>query len=379
MRSHNSFYTRNFRGGGTVNEALLWLHRQYLRAQAGALETARAQLEAYPERVRSRPGMLLGSASWCCSLIELAALLDDADLAEVPAGPLAEMYERGQVFTSGLVFHIPRVLGVAMRLRGDLDEAVARLERAVGETEEMGARSEHALALLDLARALVDRGDAGERSFRTASMARGELAALGMTPFVTSADRLLERLVYSGKAPHPGMRVKDAPSGTYTMLFSDMEGSTALAQRLGDLKARDVMREHHDIVRAQIAAHGGNEVDLQGDGFLIAFGSARDALLCAIGIQRAFRTRNEMSPAVPIRVRIGLHTGEAIREERTFFGLSVILASRIAAQAQAGQILVSGLVRSLTQTAGDIRFGPEREVPLKGFAEPQKIVEVHWE
>jgi class 3 adenylate cyclase len=93
-----------------------------------------------------------------------------------------------------------------------------------------------------------------------------------------------------------------------------------------------------------------------GDGFMLAFGSARRALQCAADIQRAFAERNE-SAEEPIRVRIGLHTGEAIKEADDFYGKNVILAARIAGQAQGGEILVSSLLKELTESAGDIAFG----------------------
>jgi class 3 adenylate cyclase len=161
-------------------------------------------------------------------------------------------------------------------------------------------------------------------------------------------------------------------------MFSDMEGFTPMTERLGDLRAREVIREHNAIVREQLAAHGGHEVELQGDGFLLAFGSARQALLCAIDIQRSFAERNR-SADEPIRVRIGLHTGEALKDADRFFGKTVILASRIAAQARGGEILVSSLVKDLTTSGGDLRFGRSREVELKGISERQRLHEVGWQ
>ncbi len=80
----------------------------------------------------------------------------------------------------------------------------------------------------------------------------------------------------------------------------------------------------------------------------------------------------------PIRVRIGLHTGEAIKEDEDFFGKNVILAARIAGQAQGGEILVSSLLKELTESGGDIAFGEGREVELKGLAGPHRVFEVVW-
>jgi class 3 adenylate cyclase len=124
-----------------------------------------------------------------------------------------------------------------------------------------------------------------------------------------------------------------------------------------------------------VAAHGGVEVELQGDGFLLAFARAHDALSCAIAIQRAFAA-DRLAP--PIRVRIGLHTGEAIRDADRFFGRTVILAARIAAQARGGEILASGAVRELLGDSGEFRFEGERDVALKGLAGTHRVFRVAW-
>jgi class 3 adenylate cyclase len=185
----------------------------------------------------------------------------------------------------------------------------------------------------------------------------------------------------------PDLGSHAAPDGTVTLLFSDMVGFTAMTERLGDLRARDVIRHHNQVVREQLQAHGGYEVELQGDGFLLAFGSARQGLQCAIAIQRAFAEHARRGGSgsgsgegqEPVRVRIGAHTGEALKDADKFFGKTVILAARIADQAEAGEILVSSLVRDLTASAGDIAFGDEREVQLKGISASQRLVPIRWE
>ena len=176
----------------------------------------------------------------------------------------------------------------------------------------------------------------------------------------------------------PDLGTHAAPDGTVTLLFSDMEGFTSMTERLGDLRAREVIRVHNRIVREKLAAHGGYEVELQGDGFLLAFGSAHQGLLCAIAIQRAFAEYNGQHPEEPIRVRIGVHTGEALRDSDKFFGKTVILAARIAAEAHGGEILASAIVRELTASTGDLRFGSEREARLKGISAPQHLVRLEW-
>jgi class 3 adenylate cyclase len=110
---------------------------------------------------------------------------------------------------------------------------------------------------------------------------------------------------------------------------------------------------------------------------MVASQSARRALQCAIGIQRGLAEHNT-DAAEPISVRMGLHTGEVLKDADDFFGKHVILASRIAGKARGGEILVSSLLRELTETGGDIDFGESREVELKGLSGTHRVHEVVW-
>ena len=103
-------------------------------------------------------------------------------------------------------------------------------------------------------------------------------------------------------------------AGPITILFSDIVDSSSLYDTLGDLRAHEVVRIHNEIFRQQVAAYGGQEVKALGDSFMIAFPSARRAALCAIALQRSFAAYCENHPDPSIRVRIGLHVGEAINE-----------------------------------------------------------------
>jgi class 3 adenylate cyclase len=177
---------------------------------------------------------------------------------------------------------------------------------------------------------------------------------------------------------HPQVMQQLAPDGTVTLLFSDIENSTGLTAELGDLRWIEVLREHNAIVRERVAAHGGTEVKTIGDAFMLAFPAARRALLCAIDLQRSFSAYNKENSAYQLRLRIGMHAGEPVREGGDFYGKSVILASRIAGEARGDEILVSVLLRDLTESAGDIEFEPAREVALKGFGEAQQVCPVRW-
>jgi class 3 adenylate cyclase len=169
-----------------------------------------------------------------------------------------------------------------------------------------------------------------------------------------------------------------SPEGTVTVLFSDIEDSTLLNAELGDQRWLDVLRSHNAVVRRQVRRHAGYEVKSQGDGFMVAFASARRAIHCAVAIQRAFAAHRS-SHCGRLRVRIGLHTGETIKEDNDFYGRNVIVAARIADQARGGEILVSSLVKELVESASDISFEQDREVELKGLLDTKRIFRVAWD
>jgi class 3 adenylate cyclase len=162
-----------------------------------------------------------------------------------------------------------------------------------------------------------------------------------------------------------------------TILFTDVEGSTALTQRLGDAKAQEVLRTHNCIVREALKAHSGSEIKHTGDGIMASFTSASRALECAIAIQRAFAQHNEEHPDTPIRVRIGLNAGEPVAEEKDLFGTAVQLAARICAHAEPDEILTSDLIKGLAAGKGFL-FADRGDVALRGFEEPVRLYEVRW-
>jgi len=168
-----------------------------------------------------------------------------------------------------------------------------------------------------------------------------------------------------------------APGGLVTILFTDVEGSTALTQRLGDAKAQEVLRTHNTIVRDALKAHSGSEIKHTGDGIMASFSSASRALECAIAIQRAFAQHNESNPETPIRVRIGLNAGEPVAEEEDLFGTAVQLAARICAQAEPGEILAPIVVRELAAGKGFL-LADRGDVALRGFEDPVRLYEVRW-
>jgi class 3 adenylate cyclase len=178
-----------------------------------------------------------------------------------------------------------------------------------------------------------------------------------------------------------------------TVLFTDLVGHTEMMSRLGDEAGRAVLREHETITREVLKQHGGTEIKTMGDGFMASFASVTRAVECAIALQRAIDARNSNLPSPahgrgpdaegvggegePLHVRVGLNAGEPIEEDGDLFGATVILASRIAAKAGAGEILVADTVRGLCSGKGFL-FSDRGEFEAKGIEDPIRIYEVNW-
>ena len=175
------------------------------------------------------------------------------------------------------------------------------------------------------------------------------------------------------------MALADLPEGPVTLMFSDIEGSTALRTTLGDADADALFREHDELIKTQIDVHKGRDQKAAlGDGFLAVFVSTRRALACAIDIQRALDSFNLNRVGMPLRVRIGLNTGEVAWQGDQLSGESVHAAARVCAAASGGQILVSDVTRQLAGTITDVSFHDTGEHQLKGFPEPWRLWEVVW-
>ncbi|TMM17958.1 MAG: adenylate/guanylate cyclase domain-containing protein [Actinobacteria bacterium] len=160
--------------------------------------------------------------------------------------------------------------------------------------------------------------------------------------------------------------MRELPAGTVTFLFTDIEGSTRLLHELGDAYA-DALAEHRRLLREAFARHGGVEVDTQGDAFFVAFARATDALAAAEDARRALA-------AGPIRVRMGLHTGEPQLTDEGYVGLDVHRAARISAAGHGGQILLSQTTHELLGSHADVRdLGTHR---LKDLAAPEHLYQL---
>jgi tetratricopeptide (TPR) repeat protein len=202
-----------------------------------------------------------------------------------------------------------RLLGLLARTMGKLDGAIAHLEDGLAFCRNAAYPPELAWACFDCADTLLQRDGPGDRTRaitlldETLTIARD----LGMRPLlervlalklkiqgISSIDlkTSIDTVALEVEREQPDLRSHAAPDGTVTILFSDIEGSTTMTERLGDRRMQEVLREHNAVIRRQARSHGGFEVKSMGDGFMLAFSSARRGLQCAIAIQHAFTVYN---------------------------------------------------------------------------------------
>jgi DNA-binding NarL/FixJ family response regulator/class 3 adenylate cyclase len=170
----------------------------------------------------------------------------------------------------------------------------------------------------------------------------------------------------------------ELPTGTVTFLFSDVEGSTELLRTLRDGYA-DVMADHERLLRSAFEGAGGHEINTQGDSFFVAFRKPKDAVGAALEAQRAIGS-NEWPEGAEMRVRIGIHTGEATVAGDRYVGLGVHRAARICAAAHGGQVLISQTTQALLEEdeelLGELDFGDLGPRSLKNFDRPVRIYQL---
>jgi class 3 adenylate cyclase len=179
------------------------------------------------------------------------------------------------------------------------------------------------------------------------------------------------------RAPRPGRGTRwsstaticsvGTRSGVVALLFTDLVGSTEMLDRLGDDAAEELRRVHFSLLRAAVADPEGQEIKSLGDGLRVSFASPVQAVGCAVAMQRAIATHNRDHADQELRVRIGLHAGDPVREEDDLFGTAVVVARRLCDRAEGGQILASELLAALVGSRGGFRFRPVGRLPLKGL------------
>jgi class 3 adenylate cyclase len=247
---------------------------------------------------------------------------------------------------------------------GDAAEAARELRAAVGGWREVNAPYEVARVREQLAVALRALDDEDEADLEL-DTARAEFVRLGARLDAEAATAAIEAVAERRAGPHHARR---------TFMFTDIVGSTSLAEALGDEAWERLLQRHDDIIREQAGRTGGMVVNSTGDGFFIAFDSARQAVDCAIGIQRALVAHREKSGFAP-PVRIGLHSAEASQRGGDYSGIGVHLAARVAALADGGEIVAT--TETLVE-AGDVEASDPREASLRGVTAPVAVASVSW-
>ncbi|GGL02244.1 adenylate/guanylate cyclase domain-containing protein [Nocardia jinanensis] len=248
---------------------------------------------------------------------------------------------------------------------------IAYLLAAIAVSEAAGlivlwrllVHSRHELAELqsrpDTRQLLMNGGREAVRTvWQTASLVRRK----GLRAAVLSS---IEDLAGWAQVERPDLARLTA-GGDVVIAFSDIEGSTALNERLGDRAWVALLGRHDRLIRRLVAGHGGHIVKSQGDGFMIAFGDAEQAVRCGLRVQGAIGT--VAAPVARVRVRIGIHSGRSVRRGDDLFGRNVAMAARVAGQAHGGEILVSEEVRDAVAGRPDITVTAAREAELKGFS-----------
>jgi len=170
---------------------------------------------------------------------------------------------------------------------------------------------------------------------------------------------------------------KEEQVGPITVLFTDIAGSTAMTQALGDAGAQEVVRAHNRVVRAALTDHNGKEVKHTGDGIMASFSRTSDGLDAAINMQRGTDLHNQQNPKLPLHLKIGLNTGEPIQEDNDLFGATVQMSARIVDKAKADEIFVSEIVRGICSGKG-YQFKNRGGYPMKGFDGDVPLFEVNW-
>ncbi len=255
-------------------------------------------------------------------------------------------------------------LGRVLVAEGDPSAAARELRAAIKGWREVGAPYEIARARAILSRALRAVEDEDDADLELGA-ALDEFRKLGARIDVESAER--------------GLRdAEDRRSGPLTtrktFMFTDIVGSTSLAEALGDQAWERLLRWHDDMLRSQVASGRGEIVNSTGDGFFVAFETARSGVDCAISIQRALLAHRE-STGFAIPVRIGLHTAEANRRGTDYSGMGVHVAARVAALAAGGEILATA--ETLAE-AGNVAASDPRMAPVKGVTAPVSLAAIAW-
>jgi class 3 adenylate cyclase len=307
------------------------------------------------------------------------------DCAEITGAPLiaAPLYEiladahgRGLVLTTGWVSSVARVLGVAASVAERWDDAARWFDEALQSTRAMGARAEELRTTVSYAALLERRAGTGDhaRALDILALAVPQLRDLGMSPHLAAATALAARLTNAAPTKR---RPSAAPpkEPLLAIMFTDIAGSTAAFDRLGDAAGLAMVRTHDVVVREWLGRCNGTLMKHTGDGILAAFPSVQSALDCAVAMQQAFARHTRRNPRRPLQVRIGINVGAPLAENGDLFGTAVNTAARVCARAKGGEILITEAVYRLGDRMSE-RCRTRGRVTLRGLRSPIRLFQV---
>ena len=335
-----------------------------LRLAEGKVEAARPAIRsALADESRDR----LSRSQLLPAEVEIALAAGDLDGARAAADELE---------TIAAVYGTPALEAAARCMRGQVqlavgDEAGALrgLRAGCRLWQELDAPYETARARMALAAVYQAAGDLETAALELAA-ARLAFERLGAALDITRAVEAQASVALAHAAEPELPRAE-----TRTFMFTDIVRSTQLIEAIGDEAWADLVRWHDQALRALFTTHGGEEVDHAGDGFFVAFAAALPAIECGVAIQRTLLDHRRKQGFAP-QVRIGLHAAPAQRHDGAYRGKGVHAAARIAALADAGEILAS---RDTVEPAPPgITLSAPRPVKLKGLSESLEVVTLRW-
>jgi class 3 adenylate cyclase len=196
----------------------------------------------------------------------------------------------------------------------------------------------------------------------------------------SSAERTSIDVIASALEPlTPAVGRLSSPDGALTLMLSDIADATTVASQLGPERWEQLIADHHLLVERLVAEHDGQVVKFELDGFVASFNSAHGGLHAAVDLQRTFgaSSADHRAPHA-VAIRIGLHSGFVIANSDELLGRTVVLASRIAAHAKPGEILVSSMLKQYTETDPSFKFEPEGEHHFKGLLGEHTVYRLAW-
>ncbi len=168
------------------------------------------------------------------------------------------------------------------------------------------------------------------------------------------------------------------PHETVTVMFTDLQGHTALFERLGSEAVYRLLDDYLSVMKREVARNGGRTIKTEGDGLIASFSSVRQAVDCGIAIQKGVSGLGPARGEASVPVRIGINSGEALKQDEDLIGMAVVRAQRVMSQAAGGEVFLSEVSRSLLGPATGLRIVSRGWYQLKGLPRKERLFEVVW-